>query len=507
MIDFKKVMYIFNKKQKITFVCLIFITLIGGFVELLGVAAVMPLVNMVVDESVIYTNEIYHFIYQLLGMESSRQFIIVTAIALIFIYIIKNVYVFFMNDLQYRFIYSSQRKLSGYLFESYVRQDYVFHLGHNSSELQRNVLQDVSMFNSVISNALQLLAEVIVCILLIVYLFVMDVTTTVMIAVVVGIFVLGFYFCYKKVLVKWGERYRVLNALNIKWIQQSFGAIKEIKILHREPFFVDVFREQYDKNVDAIYKQKLLGLLPRPLMETMCIGGLLLAVAVKIYSGGDMSTFVPILSVFVVAASRMLPSFNRITSYMNVIMFNKAGVDAVYDELQNVAQMQEGLELNLESIKNYEERPAIEFENSIRVKDLYYRYPETEVDVLKGISLEIPKNKSVAFIGSSGAGKTTLVDVILGILSPLSGEILCDQTNITDNIFSWYDKLGYIPQNIYLIDDTIRNNIALGVHEDEIDEEKVWEALREAQLENDKGFLWKDCYGTGGPADLDGTDG
>ena len=483
MNDIKKIIYIFNKRQKIEFVFLIVITVIGGFVELLGVSSILPLVNTIMDENIIFENEIYFYIYSLLNMKSAREFVGLMAIALVVVFVIKNLYIVFMNNLHYKFIFSCQKKLSNHLFSSYMKQRYSFHLMHNSAELQRNVLQDVAVFSSTITAVMQLMTEIVVCVLLVAYLLSVDITTTISVILIVGVSTGIFYLFYHKFLGKCGQRYRELNALNIKWLQQSFGGVKEIKILHRETFFIDVFHNQYTRATDAVHRQKLLGVLPKPLMETLCIGGLLSVIAIQIYNGADAMNFIPTISVFAVAAFRMLPSFNRITSDLSVVMFNRAGVNAIYEELHSIEEMQDAYEESERVEQEYRLKMPLIFEKQIEVKDIWYRYENTETDVLKGINLVIPKNSSVAFIGASGSGKTTLVDNILGVLQPFSGKICVDGIDIRENILSWYDKLGYIPQNIYLTDDTIRNNIAFGIPAEEIDENKIWKALTEAQLD------------------------
>ncbi|MBP3296328.1 MAG: ABC transporter ATP-binding protein, partial [Lachnospiraceae bacterium] len=200
--------------------------------------------------------------------------------------------------------------------------------------------------------------------------------------------------------------------------------------------------------------------------------------AVRIMAGADMLAFVPKLTVFAMAAFRMMPSFNRISGYLNSIMFNKASVDAVYHDLGEIAKM---------TVRR-EKRDAAETErwtlkHSIVAEDITFAYEsKPDVTVLNGVTIEIPSKKSIALVGSSGAGKTTLADVILGLYKPQSGRILMDGKDIHENMDAWRRMIGYIPQNIYLLDDTIRANIALGVPEDKVDDDKIWAVLEEAQL-------------------------
>ena len=237
----------------------------------------------------------------------------------------------------------------------------------------------------------------------------------------------------------------------------------------------------------------------------MCISGILVFMAVRIMAGADMLAFVPKLTVFAMAAFRMMPSFNRISGYLNSIMFNKASVDAVYHDLGEIAKMTVRKEdlpdgKSLKRLKagagspeqspgaEQEKKDAAETErwtlkHSIVAEDITFAYEsKPDVTVLNGVTIEIPSKKSIALVGSSGAGKTTLADVILGLYKPQSGRILMDGKDIHENMDAWRRMIGYIPQNIYLLDDTIRANIALGVPEDKVDDDKIWAVLEEAQL-------------------------
>lgn len=474
----KKIIYVFDKKQKINLAILFVVIFIGGFVELLSVSAILPLINVIMDTSVIETNEIYHFIYSYFHMSSERQFVIVMAVTLIVVFVLKNIYVLEMYNLQYRFTHNNQRRIASRLMTCYMKQDYLYHVSRNSAILQRNIIQDVSNFFSTVLYILQLLTEVIVCVMLSAYLLIQDFSTTIAVIAIIGVFGGVFYMIYKPILEKGGQRYRYLNGLIIKWIQQSLGGIKEIKILNREDYFLHTVDTTYEKSMRTMRRQRMINLVPRPMMETLCIGGLLAVIAIKIARGADMAAFVPTLSVFALAAFRMLPSFNRITTQLSNIMFSRASVDCIYDEIieteKNIA------ELKIDAVS--EDASKLCLNDAIRIEKLGFSYPESEKQVLNGLSLSINKNTSVAFIGPSGTGKTTLVDILLGVLRPVEGRIMCDSSDIWSNIKGWHENIGYIPQTIYLMDDTIRNNIAFGIESNAINEENLWKALEEAQL-------------------------
>lgn len=473
----RKINYIFSKKQKRNLAFLFIALFIGGFMELLGVSLIMPLVTIIMEPTIIESNKWAMLICNVLGISHHSTFVLFLLLTLIIVYIIKNLYLIMMYSFQYRFTYNNQRHLALKLMTCYINQDYLFHLSKNSSELQRNVTTDVTQFFSTVLNCIQLVSELITCLFLIIYLMSTDFMTTMGVAIVIGVFVMLFYVWFRKSLVKLGEEYRGESARMVKWIQQSFGGIKEVKVMNRENYFLNFYDQSY-KNLSVMQrKQSLMQVIPKPILESISICGLLAVMAIRVSLGADMAQFVPTLSVFAVAAFRMLPAFNRITAYLGSIMFTKASVNAVYEDLKEVEKL-----IELKALEN-KDTMEICLNKAVELKNVLFRYPNTENYVLNHIDLEIPAYKSIALIGSSGAGKTTLADVILGVLRPEEGEIMVDSINVFEHLHSWHKILGYIPQTIYLLDDTIRNNVIFGLPDSEIDERQVWRALKEAQLE------------------------
>lgn len=474
----KKLNYVLDRKQKKQLLFLLVIIFVGAFVELLGVSSILPIVNIALDSSVIdntwYLNKIYVF----MNFETANELLIFLAVALILIYIIKNLYITFMSSKQYQFIFENQRKLATELLDCYLHQSYQFHVSKNVAELQRNVTSDVNGFYTVVLYVLQFLSEISVCLVLVIYLAMQDIITTVVVAVLIAAFLLFFLGFYKKVLVKKGQLNREYNVVVSKWILQAFAGIKEIKVTNAEQFFINNYDENYKKCAKIQKQQSMLNFMPKPIMETVLICGLLIAVIIRLMiPDSDITSFIPSLTVFAVAAFRMLPSFNKITGYMGGIMFNKPSIDAIYHDLLEVDKLLKMVEKTDESIEE------IKFENQINVENVTFKYPENEKMILEDANLTISKNTSVAFIGSSGAGKTTLADLILGLFEPIKGYISVDGIDIKDHMKSWHKCIGYIPQNIYLMDDTIRANITFGIAEEMIDENAMKKALKEAQLD------------------------
>lgn len=474
----KKINYVLDRKQKINLGILLIIIFIGAFVELLGVSAVMPLINVAMQPETIHEKWYFILISKYTGITDANQMVLFLAVLLIIIYILKNIYVMAMYSLQYRFVFNNQQRLSVRMMKSYMQQDYLFHVSKNVAEFQRNITSDVNGFFTVALNVLQFLAEFSVSTVLVIFLLIQDWVSTIAVAALLFLFMGIFTIFFKKVLVKIGEESRKANVLVTKWLFQAFSGIKEIKVANKESFFITNYDKNYKDCARVQRQQSILTYLPKPVMETVCICSLMLAMIIKIaVMKSDIVSFVTTLSVFAVAAFRMLPSFNKITGYISSMMFNKPAIDSVYKDLKEIEQFMG------QKIVRHEDTISITLNKSIQFNDVSFHYSESDKWILKDANLEIQKNTSVALIGASGAGKTTAADLILGILEPQEGTVTIDGVDIKKCMKSWHEDIGYIPQVIYLMDDNIRANVAFGIPEEEIDDAAIEKALREAQLD------------------------
>lgn len=469
-----KINFIFDKSEKIKLILLLFGILATTLIELVGVVAIMPFVNVVMDPAVIDRTSYLKWLYDFLKITNTNVFIAVLGLILILVYIIKNISLILLYYAQYAFSFNTQKKLSGRMLKCYMYQPYTFHLKNNSADLMRNIESDVTMMFQGLISMLGLLAEVCVCGILGIYLLIQDKSIAIGIIVVLGGFFLLFAKPFKNYLVKIGEEDRFYRAGITKWLHQSLGGIKETKILGREQYFCEKFDKNYGDWTERQKKYRLLQVAPRPVMETVCITALFGVIILKLLNGTNSAYFISTVSVFAVAAMRLLPSINRITSNYGMVMFNMPAFDAVYHDLKEIEK------LNGEKEKQRFSEPALPFQESIRIENLTFSYQGAEDNVLEEINFEIKKNQAVAFVGPSGAGKTTLADVILGILKPTGGKVLVDGKNIEEHQDAWIRELGYIPQSIYLMDDTIKNNILFGQECES--EEQLWKAVEEAQL-------------------------
>lgn len=470
----KMMFQIFEKKQKRQLIWLLLAIIAGAGVELVSISSVLPFVEMITDPDAMMDDQYVRFVSDVTGITQFSSLVILMCGLIITLFVIKNIYVVFLSNFQYRFTYHGLRDLSSKVMNGYMEKSYPFFLNHNSAELLKSVQTDTNMFYVTVLNGTQLISECIVSFVLVIYLIVKDPVIAISMAVVLGIFAFGFMSVFRKAFKRMGNEYRIFVEEQIKCMHQSFGGIKEIKISDNEQFFKDQFWDIAAGLAKNQVKNGLYNAIPKPMMETMVIGVILVIVAIKTASGNSAASFIPVITVFALAAFRLLPSVNKISSYVGVIMYNKVAVEAVYNEVNEMRNTISQREKTVEE--------EIRFDKEICLNDVVFAYDGADKNVIDHVSLEIKKNTSVAFIGPSGAGKTTIVDVMLGILKNQQGSITVDGTDIRNALSGWHKKIGYIPQVIYLMDDTIRNNIAFGIKPEQIDDDRVWEALEEAQL-------------------------
>lgn len=472
-----KLNYIFERRDKIRIIFLLIAIVIGSFFELLGVSSFMPFINVIMTPDSIQENSLLSWLYNFLGVSSLEGFLAVLAVIIALVYLVKNIYLCLMQNFILKYTYNMRMSLSTKMLSTYMSEPYTFHLSKNVAELQRNIQTDASQFMLLLNAVLQLLAEVTVCIALGIYLFEISHSITVVVACAL-IFCVGcFIMMSKKISNKLGIQNQMYNAKLIQWINQALGGIKEVKVLHREQFFVNEYKGNYKKLIKGARINEMIATVPRYIVETVCIIGMLFAIVIKLFWGRkEIVDFIPQLTAFAVAAFRLLPSVGKMNAYINSIMYCLPSLDLIYHDLKEIEGCKIIRPVEGESFK------IKKLEKEIRLENIVYCYPNTEVKVINHVNLMIRKGTTVALIGTSGAGKTTLADIILGLLPPQEGHVYVDDWDIYEYMDSWHNILGYIPQTIYLSDDTIRNNIAFGIKKEDIDENKVKEALKKAQL-------------------------
>ena len=470
-----KLGYIFDRRDKWKIAMLLVAVVVGSFLELLGVTIFMPFINIIEKPSTIQRTWYLKWVYDLFHFHSAKEFLVGLSAVIILIYIVKNVYLIIEKSYIYRFSYNTQMKLSTRLLDTYMKEPYTFHLNKNIATLQRSLQEDTSKFMQVILYSLELVAELAVCFVLMIYLLTVSKSITVIVAGLLIICVGSFLLFTRKYSRRLGLDNQGYQGKIFQWMNQALGGIKEIKILGREEFFTDEYYKYYAKFARGLRIARTISIVPKYVVEAVAISGLLVAIIVKLLFGeADMAYYVPQLTVFAVAAFRLMPSVGRINEHATNTLYALPSVDLVYHDLVEIEDYVEK--------QDNEVKEEWNLHKGIEVKDVTYFYPDTDEPVIDHASLSIAKGRTVAFIGASGAGKTTMVDIILGLLTPQEGSVMADSINVHEKPKTFHAQVGYIPQVIYLSDDTIRNNIAFGVKGKEIDEQAVLQAVEKAQL-------------------------
>lgn len=475
---------LFNKKEKKKLIILFIMMIVAAVFETIGIGAIFPFVGILTDPKVIEEQSILSFLYNFFHFNSINGFIVFAGIALLSIFFIKNIYLLFFNYIQVRVILNQQVRLSRSLFKEYLTKPYVFHLQRNTSELLRNINSEITkLFQGIIISGFQLLTEILVTSFILALLIFTAPLATIVASILLGGSVFIFFRFFRKKISHLGTEQQIVNAAMIKWVNQGLGASKEVKVSGKEDFFVNAFTAQSQIGARNSRQLGMLNQVPRYFIETIMVTIVLITMLIIVFKGSNTTSLVSTMALFAMAAFRLMPSITRIVGFITAIRYSQPALSTIYDDLflnkdQNVSSDHPVLE-DHSTILDQNERV---FTDSIILKDISFKYPNQKDFSVRDVSLQIPIGQSVAFIGESGAGKTTLVDIILGLFHPENGEILIDGKNLNDQRATWKQKIGYIPQSIFLSDDTIRGNIAFGLDENQIDDCAVWRALEQAQL-------------------------
>ncbi|MCR4891749.1 MAG: ABC transporter ATP-binding protein/permease [Lachnospiraceae bacterium] len=473
----RKLKYIFTKKQRRQMVALFIAIFFGACMELMGVSLILPLIQLISTPEVIEEPGPVRFVYRALHMKNTTDFFIFIVIVIIIVYLIKNLYLSLMYYFQYSYIYRNQLKVAGRLIDCYLKKPYTYHLDHNTSDMIRNIMLDTDRLFQLILSVLNVTSEFLLSFLLTGYLVLNDPIMCITVAGILLICMGAFRLLTRERVHNYGKINQQYDGRMHQAINQALGAVKDIKILHREKYFVNTFVHCGEKKMNALILTNFFGTIPKYIIETVCVAAIMLVLVFKLISGTDLNSILPQLAAFAVAAFKLLPSVGKISNYLNNITFLRPSIDLIYHDLKETEDM-----IGVEITDKGDFPETSEGVSSIEVQDLSYRYPNTDSDVLENVSFQIPLGSSVGLIGESGAGKSTLADVILGILYPRQGAVHYGRARVHDYPLSWSRKLSYIPQAIYLADESIRANVAFGIDREEIDEDKVWAALDEAQL-------------------------
>lgn len=452
---------------------LLFLMFIGMLLETLGISLVIPVFHLISRPDFDSAIPGLRPIFIAMGNPRHETIVVVAVIMLVVVYLFKGVFLAFLSWREMRFAFGLQAEISQRLFATYLGQPYTFHLQRNSAELIRNIIGEVAqLIANCILPALVLVAETLVLIGLCVLLLAMEPLGALVVLAVVGIAGWGFHRLSREYLTQWGATRQIHEGLRLQHLQEGLGGAKDVLVLGREQEFLNQYAEHNMRTARVTQLQKTLQQLPRLWLEILAISGLAVLVLVMLAQGRALNLIVPILGLFAAAAFRLLPSANRIISAIQSLRYGMPVIDILHAELQ-LAPMP-----NLR-----ESRKTSRFGEALTFHCVSYTYPNAPQPALFELSLRINRGESVGVIGSSGAGKSTLVDILLGLLSPDCGSVRVDGIDIRQNLRQWQDQIGYVPQTIFLSDDSLRRNIAFGVSEKQIDEQAIRRVIHAAQLE------------------------
>ena len=478
----KKMNRLLDGKQKRLMVLIIFLMLIGGILESLSISVVIPVIEVLLDPDAVVNNKYFAWLYNVLHLQSVTQFTIVMMLALIGAFVLKNLFLFLQNVVQLRFVYTNQFATSRKMMINFMNRPYEYYLNADTAVIQRSITSDVNNMYGLILSLLQLVSEMVVFACLVAVLLVVDAQMILTIAVLLIVVLLLIKVVIKPIMVKAGQENQDYYSGLFKWIEQAVMGIKEIKIANKEQYFINEYAKCGFGYVNAVQRYNLFNSTPRLLIETVCIAGLVLYMLVVMLKGSSVSEMLPQLTTFGLAAMRLIPSANRINNYLTNISYFEPFFMGVSDHLQEDIH-DENIVYDVEAYAHAKKIDKMDITKEIALQNITYKYPNTETFIFDHADMSIPIGSAAGIVGTSGSGKTTIVDVMLGLLQLQTGKITADGIDVSTNYEGWLRNIGYIPQTIFMIDSTIRKNVAFGFADEDIDDDRVWEVLKEAQLD------------------------
>lgn len=476
-----QLMSILNNKQKKQAVGIAIMSMISAMLETLGISVVIPFVLAMLEPESLMSNKHVSKLVDTLGIKDISSVLLLAAFAIILVYVLKNLFILLVNYAQARFRNRLERDLSVVMLRSYLYKPYIYHINTNSSEIMRGITGDTAGVATIVDAFSILINEVLTCILIGMVLIWLNPLLAVGLIAIAGITALIMVIGLRKRIADCGRQCREAFAERYQNAYQAIGGIKDVHVMQRQEEFLGKFKESADKACKNNTQYLCMAKMPSRMIEVVFISSLILLVYICLGVSGNTTSMIAQFGTLAVAAVRILPSISNIANAMNSLVYNRLTLEAA---CANINTSKKDIELLEKSKSDDEELDIIHLARGIEIRDVIWKYNKDGNNIIKGLSLTIQKGESVAFIGESGAGKTTLVDILLGLFRPQSGEILADGKNIFDMPVIWSKMIGYVPQTVFLLDDTIRNNILFGVPEEEYSEERIWTALQKAQLDS-----------------------
>lgn len=470
----KQLSFLLSKFHKKELLIISFLLIIGMILEIGGIGILVPSLSFLLKSDVSGKTHLFnHFLFKI-GITTHLQIIILGLLILVLFYILKAIFLLYLSYRQSKFSTKLSVDLSNKLFSGYLNMPYSFHLQNSSTQLQKNIQIEILHFGGISLATMVLSTEISAILGIALFLIFVEPVGAISIIFFFGLFSFIFNKLTNYRIKNWGYLRQEYDNKSIKLLSEGLGGIKQVKLSSIENFYLKKFNDFDTKKATLNTRIQVLNAIPRLYLEVLAVIGVSILVVIMTLQSKSATELIPILGVFVAAAFRMIPSINRIMNSLQTIAFAQSVIDVLEKQFKMISDFE----------KNPEPIEKFQFNDNIIVSNLCFKYPEVEKLAINNINLVIKKGDFIGFIGTSGSGKSTLIDNIAGLLSPISGEILVDNINIGTNIKGWQSQIGYVPQTIFLIDDTLKRNIAFGISDTEIDEEKMNKAILDSQLFN-----------------------
>jgi ABC-type multidrug transport system fused ATPase/permease subunit len=468
-----KIRALLTPSERRSAVILLGLMVVGMMLETLGLGLIIPTTAVLMERDLAASYPRLRPLLEALGNPSQARLVMGGMLALVGLYLIKALFLAFLAWYQTRFAYRVQEQLSEQLFATYLYKPYTFHLGRNSALLMNNAINEVNHFTfSCMIPGLLLITEGLVLTGIAALLLVVEPLGALIVVFVLAGSAWGFQRSTRKRVAGWGKERQYHEGLRTQRLQEGLAGAKDVKVLGRESHFLEQYRVHNARSARLAEVHQTIQQLPRLWLELLAVTGLAILVLTMMAQGRDFASIVPTLALFAAAAFRLMPSVTRILNAVHTLRYATPVVNVLYDELKDA-----------DNEPPAKATPVAAFHTSIELSGVTYTYPDGPRPALDAVSLTIRKGESVGFVGPSGCGKSTLVDIILGLFVPDAGRVMVDGQDIQQNVRGWQHQIGYVPQSVYLTDDTLKRNVAFGLSNHQIDEAAVRRAIKAAQLD------------------------
>ncbi len=490
----KKILVIFQMLQKLRVIIpvefrkkipfLFVVMIIASALELLGIAVIKPFMSTLTDSQTLMEKWYVRILANVFKIDDFYSLLLIMGLLVVAVYILKNLILLFARNYQNKFQCGVQSAMSTEMLEHCTKRPYSYFLNVNSSEILTNVFNDVNNVYTIIGAFLAIASEGITVAAIGVYIFMIDPIMALGSIAIAMLCVLIIVFGFKKISTRSGLQHRDSYNRMYQNAMQIVGGIKEINLTRCGDYFINLFDKNRKRFRDAQIMSNFINLCPERLVETLFISGIIMVLVFRLRWGMDVNSSIVTLSVFAIAGYRLLPSINKLSNNMTTLIYYQPSLDAAYSNIVNARKAEKEREIYVKEHSSDEESVKDKsFERKVEVRKITFAYEGVDVNVLQELDLVIQKGSAIALIGESGAGKSTLSDILLGLLMPQEGSVYMDGIDIYTIPELWSRIVGYVPQSVYLLDATIRENVAFGIESANITDEKVWISLHKAQLD------------------------